>query len=153
MINSCNFGEIPPIGWYCENVTYLNPPVTLKKKSTSPKSNQLLSLSQWYIHASVVKFHPLVQEISWVQEVGRRRRRRRHPHWNQYVPHPHLWWRKIMMSSCSEGMHSFSLRPDDVLDFLLLSFIIFYWTKCSKKIWFCMHPTLLLHFAVNCSVS
>ena len=37
--------------------------MTLKKRSRSPKSNQLLSLSQRYIHASLVKFRRLVQEI------------------------------------------------------------------------------------------
>ena len=46
---------------YIENVTYLSP-VTLKIRSRSPKSNQFLSLSQWYIHASLEKFSRLVQE-------------------------------------------------------------------------------------------
>ena len=53
---------------YNEIFTYLSPPVTLKIRSRSPKSNQLLSLSQRYIHASLVTFHPLVQEISFKQE-------------------------------------------------------------------------------------
>ena len=48
--------------------TYWSPLVTLKTRSRSPKSNQLLSLSQWYIHASLMIFHPLVQEILCIQE-------------------------------------------------------------------------------------
>ena len=44
-------------------------PVTLETRSKSQKSNQLLSLSQLYFHASLVKFCTLIQEISCVQEV------------------------------------------------------------------------------------
>ena len=44
----------------------LRPPVTLKMGSESPKLNQLFDLSQWCIHASLVKFHPLIQEIWWI---------------------------------------------------------------------------------------
>ena len=54
---------------FSEIFTYLNLPVTFKIRSGSPKSNQLLSLSQIYIHASLVKFQPLVQEILWIQEI------------------------------------------------------------------------------------
>ena len=34
----------------------------------SPKSNQILSLSSWYIYVSLNKIHPLVQEISYIQD-------------------------------------------------------------------------------------
>ena len=47
-------------------ICHLNPPMTLKMRSRSPKPNQLLSLSQWYIQANLMEFHQLVQEISWV---------------------------------------------------------------------------------------
>ena len=72
-----------------------SPLMTLKMRSRSPKSNQLLSFSLWYVHTSLVKFHLLVQEIR-VREMGFRRwhgpRQQRDPLWNQYVP-PHLrWW-------------------------------------------------------------
>ena len=36
----------------------------------------------WYIPASLVKFHPLIQVILWAQEVGCRRQCQRDPHWN-----------------------------------------------------------------------
>ena len=39
-------------------------------RSRSPKSNQLLSLSQWYINASLKKIHPLVQKIVYFQDFG-----------------------------------------------------------------------------------
>ena len=37
-------------------------------RSRSQKSNQLLSLSHWYIHVSLEKIHLLVQEISYIQD-------------------------------------------------------------------------------------
>ena len=46
----------------------LNPVVTLKIRSRSPKPNQLFIMSQCYIHANLVKIHPLVHEISCIQE-------------------------------------------------------------------------------------
>ena len=49
-------------------ITYLNPPMTLKMRSRSPKSNQILSLSYWYIYVSLKKIHPLVQEKSYIQD-------------------------------------------------------------------------------------
>ena len=52
---------------FSEIFTYLSPPVTLKMKS-SLKTNQLLSLSKWYIYVSLEKVHPLVQEISYIQD-------------------------------------------------------------------------------------
>ena len=47
---------------------YLSPLVTLKMRSRSPKSNQLLSLSWWYIYVSLEKIYPLVQEISYIHD-------------------------------------------------------------------------------------
>ena len=46
----------------------LNPAVTLKIRSRSPKPNQLFIMSQCYIHANLVKIHPPVHEISCKQE-------------------------------------------------------------------------------------
>ena len=37
-------------------------------KSRSIKSNQLLSLSQWYIYASLEKIYPQVQNIFHLQD-------------------------------------------------------------------------------------
>ena len=45
--------------------------MTLKMKSRSPKSNQLLSLSQWYIYASLKKICSLVQKIFHLQDYDR----------------------------------------------------------------------------------
>ena len=45
----------------------LSPAVTLKIRSWSPKSNQLIIMSKCYIHANLVKIHP-VQEILCKQE-------------------------------------------------------------------------------------
>ena len=42
--------------------------VTLKIRSRSPKPNQLIIMSQCYIHANLVKIHPPVHEISCKQE-------------------------------------------------------------------------------------
>ena len=56
---------------YSGNFTYLSP-VTLKMRSRSLKSNQLLSLSQQYIHACLVKFRRLAQEI--IHIVGYKKR-------------------------------------------------------------------------------
>ena len=53
---------------FSEILTYLSPPVTLKMRSSSPKSNQLLSLSLWYIYVSLEKIYPLAQEISYIQD-------------------------------------------------------------------------------------
>ena len=39
-----------------------------KMGSRSPNSNQLLSLSQWYIYASSEKIYPLVQKIFVLQD-------------------------------------------------------------------------------------
>ena len=41
----------------------LSPAVTLKIMSRSPKLNQLIIMSQCYIHANLVKIHPPVHEI------------------------------------------------------------------------------------------
>ena len=46
----------------------LSPAVTLKIRSRSPKPNQLFIISQCYIHANLVKIHPLIHEISCKQE-------------------------------------------------------------------------------------
>ena len=46
----------------------LSPAVTLKIRSRSPKPTQLIIISQRYIHANLVKIHPLVHEISCKQE-------------------------------------------------------------------------------------
>ena len=46
----------------------LSPAVTLKIRSRSPKPNQLIIMSQCYIHANLVKIHPTVHEISCKQE-------------------------------------------------------------------------------------
>ena len=46
----------------------LSPAVTLKIMSRSPKPNQLIIMSQCYIHANLVKIHPPVHEISRKQE-------------------------------------------------------------------------------------
>ena len=56
-----NFSEIFP---------YLSPPVTFKTRSRSLKSNQLLSLSWWYVYVSLENIHPLIQEISYTQDYG-----------------------------------------------------------------------------------
>ena len=53
---------------FSEIFTYLGPPVTLKMRSRSPKSNKLLRLSKWYSYVSLEKIHPLVQEISYIQD-------------------------------------------------------------------------------------
>ena len=41
--------------------------MTLKMRAKSPKSDKLLSLSQWYIDAKLEKIHPLVQKIFYVE--------------------------------------------------------------------------------------
>ena len=46
----------------------LSPTVTLLIRSRSPKPNQLLIMSQCYIHAHLVKIHPRVHEIPCKQE-------------------------------------------------------------------------------------
>ena len=46
----------------------LSPAVTLKIRSRPPKPNQLIIMSQCYIHANLVKIHPPVHEISCKQE-------------------------------------------------------------------------------------
>ena len=46
----------------------LSPAVTLKIRSRSPKPNQLIIMSQCYIHANLVKIYPPVHEISCKQE-------------------------------------------------------------------------------------
>ena len=46
----------------------VSPAVTLKIRSRSPKPNQLIIMSQCYIHANLVKIHPPVHEISCKQE-------------------------------------------------------------------------------------
>ena len=46
----------------------LSPAVTLKIRSRSPKPYQLFVMSQCYIHANLVKIHPLVHDISCKQE-------------------------------------------------------------------------------------
>ena len=43
----------------------------LELRPSLPKLNQLLSVSQWYIHASLATFCALVQEISCIQEIVR----------------------------------------------------------------------------------
>ena len=50
------------------NLAVLSPAVTLKIRSRSPKPSQLFIMSQCYIHANLVKIHPLVHEISCKQE-------------------------------------------------------------------------------------
>ena len=66
--------------------------MTLKLGSRSSKSDQLLSLCHWYIHASLMQFHSLVQQILCVQELVRwhshwhRCRHQQDQHWNQFVP-------------------------------------------------------------------
>ena len=45
----------------------LSPAVTLKTRSRSPKPNQLIIMSQCYIHANSVKIHLPVHEISCKQ--------------------------------------------------------------------------------------
>ena len=49
-------------------VTYLSHPVTLKMRSMPSETNQLLSLSQWYIYVSSEKIHQLIQEIFFIQD-------------------------------------------------------------------------------------
>ena len=46
----------------------LSPAVTLKIRWRSPKPNQLIIMSQCYIHANLVKIHPPANEISCKQE-------------------------------------------------------------------------------------
>ena len=46
----------------------LNPSVTLKMRSRSPKSNQSLSLSQQYSCTSLVKIHPFIHSGDRVQK-------------------------------------------------------------------------------------
>ena len=59
MINLCKFGEVSPVGqillWVQGNDTYLSPPETLKIRTRSEKSNQILGLSERYIHAPLEK--------------------------------------------------------------------------------------------------
>ena len=50
------------------NLAVLSPAVTLKIRSRSPKPNQLIIMSQCYIHANLVKIHPSVHQISPKQE-------------------------------------------------------------------------------------
>ena len=45
------------------------PSVTLKMESKSPKPNELFGLSNWYVHANLIKLHLLVQEIWLIQSV------------------------------------------------------------------------------------
>ena len=53
------------IHWFKRYSTYKT--MTLKMRSRSPKCNQLLSLPQWYISASLDKIYPLVQKIFHLQ--------------------------------------------------------------------------------------
>ena len=54
---------------FSEIFTYLSPPVTLKMRSMSPKSNQIESfVLVVYLYISLVKIYPLVQEISYIQD-------------------------------------------------------------------------------------
>ena len=53
---------------FSEIFTNFSPPVTLKRRSRSLKSNQFLSLSKWYIYISLERIHPLVQKISYIQD-------------------------------------------------------------------------------------
>ena len=46
----------------------LSPTLTVKIRSRSPEPNQLIIMSQCYIHANLVKIHPPVLEISCKQE-------------------------------------------------------------------------------------
>ena len=42
--------------------------MTLEMRSRSPESTKVLSLSQWYMDASLKKIHPLVQKIFYLQD-------------------------------------------------------------------------------------
>ena len=49
---------------FSEIYTYLGPHVTLRMRSRSSKSNQLLGLSHWYIHTSLVTFCPICSKAN-----------------------------------------------------------------------------------------
>ena len=71
----------------------LSPAVTLKIRSRSPKSDQLIIVSQCYIHANLVKIHPPIHDISCKQESVRLMLK---PTPTGYAPKticpPLLWW-------------------------------------------------------------
>ena len=85
-------------------INTLRPPVTLKVWSKSPKLNQPFGLSQWCILASMVKFHPLIQEIWWIRIVmltpmpGIRTETNISP--------PHLWWGNIIPKPVTDNCPS-----------------------------------------------
>ena len=64
----CKFGGEIPTGSeeadFTGFFTFQSASVTLKIRSRSPKSNQLLSSSQQFIFVSLVKIHPLVQKLT-----------------------------------------------------------------------------------------
>ena len=51
-----------------QNLIIQSAGVTLKMRSRTPKSNHFFSPSQYCGYASLVKFHPLVQEIKRRQD-------------------------------------------------------------------------------------
>ena len=67
----------------------LSPAVTLKIRSRSSKPSQLFIMSQYYIHANLVKIHPWFTRYRTYKNVSRRQRwRQRDAHQKQYVPLP-----------------------------------------------------------------
>ena len=64
--------------------------VTLKIRSRSLKPNHFFILSQCYIHANLIKIHPVVHEISCTQESVTLTHTQMGPalHHKQYVPLP-----------------------------------------------------------------
>ena len=76
MLYPCESGwNLPTCSWDMVHTStfglkfgILSPAVTLKIRSRSPKPNQLVLMSQCYIHANLFKIHPPVHEISCKQE-------------------------------------------------------------------------------------
>ena len=118
MIYPCKFSDIPSI--ISRDIVHtrichadantgnssLRPAMTLKIGSESPKLNQLFGLSQWCIHESLIKFHPLIQEIRWIQTVTPTSRIRTETN----TPPPHLWWGDIIMATLAGNINSPYLR-------------------------------------------
>ena len=92
------------IFWY--KFGSLSPAVTLKIRSKSPKPNQLVIMSQCYIHANLVKIHPPVHAISCKQESVMPTPLQQDPH--QKRPPPLRWGDILNIASMS--MNGYLLR-------------------------------------------
>ena len=76
MMYPCEFNKNPSIvsqnrvqrNRFWSKFDIIMSPVTLEKRSRSPKSNPLIPLLQWYIHVSMIRIHLLVHEIGCIKQ-------------------------------------------------------------------------------------